>query len=671
MSITKAVKCIKLLAAVPVLVSLFCTVNASPMTTTTTSNSVALFNDHHRGNYSSSLDNATAPIAGGRNNFSLMPVMTVTTLLPPSSTLSSNNNNTAAASNSTTPDASPNLMRSPSVQIFFGVLYAFIFVVGIAGNVLVCYVVFRNKAMQTVTNYFITNLALSDILLCILAVPFTPLYTFLERWVFGSPLCHIVPYAQGCSVYISTLTLTAVAIDRFFVIVYPFQPRMKLSVCISIIVSIWVFALLVTLPYGLYMRIQEDSGHNYCEENWPEPTSIKIIFSICTTMLQFAIPFLMITVCYISVSVKLNDRARTKPGSKTSKREEADRDRKKRTNRMLIAMVAVFGISWMPLNVYNIRADLRPIEDTSEDNSEYSLLIFFVTHAIAMSSTCYNPFLYAWLNENFRKEFIQILPCLFRALSPLNGSGSGGNTGTSRNNNHNRSRRCMMGPTSTYDPDRLPQPTSPPPPPKSGQEIDSGAVQSDDGGAGEGQQRLLTSGNSKCNGNNCDSESKFCQRQQQQQPERKDSSVLGLCSKVAGNVFSRKPATRDPTKSGCLSATQIPLVVDPISSCTSSSCTTATSSSTISGHHLLHHFPVNSGGKATTVSQLSPQHTSVDTTIVTLTSHSAGAGGSGGGGGGSGGILETHFEEMPQTTKTTAATTSRSHSVGSSSEPPV
>lgn len=657
MSITKAVKCIKLLAAVPVLVSIFCTVNASPMTPTSSSGGGGfggLFIDH-RGNRSS-LENATAPIVGGRNNFSLMPVMTVTisTVLPPlystsTSTLSPTNNSGAINSTATL-DASTNLMRSPSVQIFFGVLYAFIFVVGIAGNVLVCYVVFRNKAMQTVTNYFITNLALSDILLCILAVPFTPLYTFLERWVFGSPLCHIVPYAQGCSVYISTLTLTAVAIDRFFVIVYPFQPRMKLSVCISIIVSIWVFALLVTLPYGLYMRIQEDYGHNYCEENWPEPTSIKIIFSICTTMLQFAIPFLMITVCYISVSIKLNDRARLKPGSKTSKREEADRDRKKRTNRMLIAMVAVFGISWMPLNVYNIRADLRPIEDTSEDNSEYSLLIFFVTHAIAMSSTCYNPFLYAWLNENFRKEFIQILPCLFRALSPLNG-GSGANTGSSRNNNHNRSRRCM-GPTSTYDPDRLPQSS------KNGrQEMESGgggAVQSDDG---EGQQRLLNSksSGSKCNGNNCDSESKFCQRHQQQ--ERKDSSVLGMCSKVAGNVFSRK-TTRDPLQSGFISTTQIPLVVDPISSCTSSSCTTATSSSTISGHQL-HHFPVNSG-KATTVCQLSPQHTSVDTTIVTLAAHSAGAG--------SGGILETHFEELPPTTS------SRSHSVESSvqpTEPPV
>ncbi|KAJ8938971.1 hypothetical protein NQ318_005212 [Aromia moschata] len=74
---------------------------------------------------------------------------------------------------------------------------------------------------------------------------------------------------------------------------------------------------------------------------------------------------------------------------------------------MLIAMVAVFLISWLPLNAINVVNDFYQ----QMENWDYNYLTFFLTHAIAMSSTCYNPFLYAWLNENFRKEFKQVLPC--------------------------------------------------------------------------------------------------------------------------------------------------------------------------------------------------------------------------------------------------------------------
>ncbi|XP_012230035.2 prolactin-releasing peptide receptor isoform X1 [Linepithema humile] len=294
-----------------------------------------------------------------------------------------------------------------AVQILICAFYILIFVLGIFGNVLVVFVVIRNRQMHTVTNLFIANLALSDVLLCVLAVPFTPLYTFLGGWIFGRTLCHLVPYAQGVSVYISTLTLTSIAIDRFLVIIYPFHPRMKIEMCLAIIVSVWVVALLLTLPYGLYMQLEEP--HIYCEEHWPsEP--FRQIFSSFTTILQFVVPFFVIAFCYICVSIKLKNRARSKPGSKTSKREEADRERKRRTNRMLIAMVIIFGVSWMPLNIVNIVDDFY----TYANDWSYYRLCFFMSHCIAMSSTCYNPFLYAWLNDNFRKEFKQVLPCFSR-----------------------------------------------------------------------------------------------------------------------------------------------------------------------------------------------------------------------------------------------------------------
>lgn len=76
---------------------------------------------------------------------------------------------------------------------------------------------------------------------------------------------------------------------------------------------------------------------------------------------------------------------------------------------MLISMVVVFGICWLPLNIINLLADLDffPIYCW-----EYYHLMFFVCHVMAMSSTCYNPFLYGVHNEAFQKEFIKMIPAL-------------------------------------------------------------------------------------------------------------------------------------------------------------------------------------------------------------------------------------------------------------------
>lgn len=167
--------------------------------------------------------------------------------------------------------------------------------------------------------------------------------------------------------------------------------------------------MLVTLPLGVYVKlfsVDKYSEKYFCDENWPSE-EWRRTFGGITTAMQFLLPFIIMAYCYICVSMKLNDRARSKPGSKNSRKEEADRERKKRTNRMLIAMVAVFLVSWLPLNAFNIINDFCQ----QMENWDFYYLTFFMSHAVAMSSTCYNPFLYAWLNENFRKEFKQVLPC--------------------------------------------------------------------------------------------------------------------------------------------------------------------------------------------------------------------------------------------------------------------
>lgn len=227
--------------------------------------------------------------------------------------------------------------------------------------------------------------------------------------MFGKLLCHLLPYAQGVSVYISAFTLMSIAIDRFFVIIYPFKPRMEIKICLLIIAAVWLAAAVLTMPYGWFMSLNTSEGTEYCQENWPQDES-RIAFAFSTSVLQFVIPFTIISFCYMKVCLKLRERARCKPGAKSARKEEMERERTRRTNRMLIAMVVIFGASWLPLNINNLVQDFYQ----SADHWEFAAAFFMLAHAIAMSSTCYNPFLYAWLNENFRKEFKQVLPC-FRA----------------------------------------------------------------------------------------------------------------------------------------------------------------------------------------------------------------------------------------------------------------
>ena len=136
-----------------------------------------------------------------------------------------------------------------------GTLYALISLVGISGNCLVVYVVLVKKSMQSVTNLFIMNLALSDVLVCLLAVPFTPISFFQDNWTLGKFLCHLIPFSLGVSVYVSTLTSLAIAIDRYFVIVHPFKPRMKLGVCCLLIAVVWIVSISISLPLAIYIEM--------------------------------------------------------------------------------------------------------------------------------------------------------------------------------------------------------------------------------------------------------------------------------------------------------------------------------------------------------------------------------------------------------------------------------
>lgn len=76
-------------------------------------------------------------------------------------------------------------------------LYATILLLAIVGNSLVIMTLVQNRRMRTITNVFLLNLAVSDILLGVLCMPFTLAGTLLRDFVFGEIMCKFLPYLQG------------------------------------------------------------------------------------------------------------------------------------------------------------------------------------------------------------------------------------------------------------------------------------------------------------------------------------------------------------------------------------------------------------------------------------------------------------------------------------------
>lgn len=99
--------------------------------------------------------------------------------------------------------------RKPTFSTVVYTMYVTIFVIALLGNVFVCYIVMQSPRMRTVTNYFIMNLAVGDILITVLCVPFTSVPIMWQYWPFGAIMCPVVNYVSTLSVFVSAYTLVS------------------------------------------------------------------------------------------------------------------------------------------------------------------------------------------------------------------------------------------------------------------------------------------------------------------------------------------------------------------------------------------------------------------------------------------------------------------------------
>ena len=122
--------------------------------------------------------------------------------------------------------------------------------IGSFGNLLLISAVARQKTLRTARNAFVINLAVSDLLLCLVTIPLTLVEILNGHWPLGDSVvsCKAAGGLQAVSVFVSTISITVTAVDRYQLIVYPTRDLLKKIGAAAGVFFIWVLGFLLAAP---------------------------------------------------------------------------------------------------------------------------------------------------------------------------------------------------------------------------------------------------------------------------------------------------------------------------------------------------------------------------------------------------------------------------------------
>ncbi|XP_076248938.1 RYamide receptor isoform X2 [Calliopsis andreniformis] len=305
-----------------------------------------------------------------------------------------------------------------SILVLLSILYGSISILAVAGNSLIMWIIGTSRRIQNVTNLFIANLALADIVIALFVIPFQFQAALLQRWNLPYFMCAFCPFVQMLSVNVSVFTLTAIAIDRHRAILKPLSVKPSKLTAKIIIAGIWLLAGILSTPTAIVYRvILVPENRNDPERYKPichhANFSIKsmLIYNGLLAFLQYLTPLSIISCVYARMALKLwGNKA---PGNAEDSRDATLMRNKMRVIKMLIIIVTLFAICWLPRQTFIVFQYLYP----KMTEYKYIHYIWFFCDWLAMSNSCYNPLIYGIYNEKFKRELQQRCPFKSRKWS--------------------------------------------------------------------------------------------------------------------------------------------------------------------------------------------------------------------------------------------------------------
>lgn len=287
---------------------------------------------------------------------------------------------------------------------FIPVFYYMNFLLSLLGNGLVLCIIYKYEKLSTVTNIFLLNLVISDLLFAS-TLPFWAVYHRTE-WIFGPVLCKLVGSLYSIGFSSSILFLTLMTFDRYLAVVHAItaaQSRRRLY-AFSMSSVVWFLSLLTSLKDMVLYNIRENKLDGYvCEESgYSYETIVKwqLIGYYQQFVLFFLLPLMMVLYCYARITFRIIS---------TRIQEKC------RAVKLIFVIILTFFHCWTP---YNVVILLKVFRLSSRDRSCAEDLDYaeYVTRNIAYLYCCISPVFYTFVGKKFQSHFRKLLakhiPCL-------------------------------------------------------------------------------------------------------------------------------------------------------------------------------------------------------------------------------------------------------------------
>lgn len=303
-----------------------------------------------------------------------------------------------------------------SLQLLVGSCLAILIMITLFGNIIVCLAVTLDRRLRSLTNCIIVSLAITDLLLGLLVLPFSAFYELTKDWPFGSTLCNIYTSLDVMLCTASILNLFMISLDRYCAVTTPLRYSQLVTpsrVAVGLVV-IWTVSLMVSfLPIHLGWNTNGTAVQNTVPDCNQECTlEVNPVYGLVDALLTFYIPLVIMCITYYRILKIAREQAKriNHTWCCSSNNPMPPMVKEHKATVTLAVVLGAFIVCWCPyFTVFTYRGMWG---DSKVKGTPMSVVLW-----LGYTNSALNPILYGTLNRDFRLAYQNLLHC-WRTRSP-------------------------------------------------------------------------------------------------------------------------------------------------------------------------------------------------------------------------------------------------------------